>query len=343
MKPSTKWALIFFTISLFVSAANISYSTYNFSEMLKWQIENNLHSLSESKARHVVGFLDEQKEKVELAGKNLILENFLRSEEKSPEDVEIVKQELEEILHGKFMFIHINDAHRNIVLSTNNPLTSLEKISHEEKIGTSEGVSIHMFYASSLKNNILMLTTSIFDTETSETIGSLSAHVNMEELNYILKERENVGKWKTEETYLVNDKGLLLTPSIFLRGDNRGVLTQAVSTPNAQECLEDLGEKGQAAFDAEFEEKKTGDLIFSLSYQGQQIIGTDFPIPELNWCLLAEVGYEEAFADPLKGFVVQSAIFAGAVILVLTLIGFYAGSGLDRKLGRKKKGRRNKR
>lgn len=162
--------------------------------------------------------------------------------------------------------------------------------------------------------------------ENNKLLGYIAIVENMDHLFSIAK--EIVIDYETKESYLVDSERLLISP---LRSGDFDIMVQSVETENVEECIEDLEEKGVEAFEKEFEEKEEGDLRISENYEGNLILGTDFPFPELGWCLLVEVEKEEVINVPLKEIIKNRIYFSVIGVLVLTLIGFFVGDYFDKK------------
>lgn len=137
----------------------------------------------------------------------------------------------------------------------------------------------------------------------NEFVGVIAIKMLPDDLiNVVMKKNS----FKTFETYIINESGYLITPSKFLEGENRGILTQMVDSENSKKCLQDL---------AEGEHKSEGDPIMFVDYRGEDVVGSHHIIPEINWCLLAEIDYSEIWEGKKEGFKI-------AILLLLV------GSGL---------------
>lgn len=116
-------------------------------------------------------------------------------------------------------------------------------------------------------------------------------------------------------TYVIDKDGYLVTPSKFLEGENKGILTQIVDTENTKKCLKDVRDTVSTGKGHELGKE---DPVFFVDYRGIDVIGTHHIIPEMNWCLLAEIDYSVAWEGKKDGFkTVIIILFAGAGIAAL--------------------------
>ena len=97
---------------------------------------------------------------------------------------------------------------------------------------------------------------------------------------------DRTGFGETGEIYLVNKDGYMITPSRFL---NDTFLKQKVDTENTRNCFEDVERFGEQEH-----EHEAG--LFK-NYFGADVLGVHAYLPEMGWCLLAEITEEEAFAS----------------------------------------------
>lgn len=115
-------------------------------------------------------------------------------------------------------------------------------------------------------------------------LGFVAVEIQQEQVNNLI-ELQNISP--ALDLYLINQDYLLLTPSRFLKGENRGVLTQLIKNENSEECFEKLSQIKTANLNlAEFKESKVIIKTY-LEYTGEESLGIYSPIIGPNWCLLA--------------------------------------------------------
>ena len=64
---------------------------------------------------------------------------------------------------------------------------------------------------------------------------------------------------------------------------------------------------------------------------GDMVFGSHSHISKLNWCLIAEIYKEEAIDIPLRDILKRDIFISLVGVFVLTLVGFFIGSYLNKK------------
>jgi len=86
------------------------------------------------------------------------------------------------------------------------------------------------------------------------------------------------------ETYLVDENGILLTQSKFLKNtEDRGVLTQKVDSPIVDMCKKQINDPTL---------KYSEDIHKYVNYLGNNVLGVFEIIPSANWCLISEYNFD---------------------------------------------------
>lgn len=151
----------------------------------------------------------------------------------------------------------------------------------------------------------------------NDLLGTVALISSMEKINDISTEATGLGE--TGDSYIVDDKGRLITPTI--RG-NLDLIIQTVDTENSEECLEDLEEAeelGVSAEELELLEKEEGDLRDFYDYKGDLVHGTDFPISQAGWCLLSEIQDKEIIDAPREEKFIPELLMV-IFLTILTII-----------------------
>jgi len=163
-----------------------------------------------------------------------------------------------------------------------------------------------------------------------EFLGVIVTKMELSTLFDITTDRTGLGE--TGEIYITNKEGYLLTPSRFLEGENKGVLTQRVDTENSKKCLEGLEIYG--AFDERglkrHSEVSEG-TIFE-DYRGEDVLGVHTHIVGQTWCLLAEIDESEALGIAQKKLLIVSLFILFAMSLLYALLIHFAGKFFDTKI-----------
>lgn len=123
----------------------------------------------------------------------------------------------------------------------------------------------------------------------------------------------------TEETYLVNAAGLMLTDSRFEEGL---AFQRLISTTGVENCL--AAGQGSGEY---------------LDYRGQEVLGVYNWIPDFEVCILTEIDRMEAFA-PISEMRKTFVLFSGSLAMVVVLAGLLISGSLTRPLQRLAEGAR---
>lgn len=122
-------------------------------------------------------------------------------------------------------------------------------------------------------NDVRLAITNPLRNEAGEIVGVLGMEVSWKKLKTFVDFPEDVEDGV--EAYLIDSKLFLLTPSRFLKGENKGVFTQVVNTENVERC---------------FDESIGGEPVISfLNYRGVEVFGVNKKILGGKMCLLVEV------------------------------------------------------
>ena len=130
---------------------------------------------------------------------------------------------------------------------------------------------------------------------------------------------ETVGFRESQESYLVDSTGLLISP---LRSREFDVMVQSVESKNFGNCFDEY-------FSRYLEGKEFADYF--LNYKGEEVLGIHREIANIDWCLLTEVAVDEALTVPIRESVKKSIYFSAFGLLVWVLIEFFVKFYLSRR------------
>lgn len=119
---------------------------------------------------------------------------------------------------------------------------------------------------------------------------------------------------ETEESYLVSDENLLLSP---LRLKNFDIFVQSVRTKEVERCFGEFG-SGEKFLDY-------------LDYWGEVVIGASEVIVDLNSCLIVKMHESEAVDVPLREKTMRNLYIYLGIVLALTFVGFFVGRHFDKE------------
>ncbi len=325
-----KLSLIFmlsFLISGLTGSLVLEISSYKTMEnVLREEVEHHLISLTQSKVQVVDSFLENQKKILKIMSDIDSVEEALEKDSPLPKPpIEETINELNELIEANPFFyeIFILDENGIVVVSTNEDFVGENRFSDEYFIGaknTSGAYIKDAYYSETTGGKFIAVSAPVFDDETKEFLGVIVIRISIDELMQLMIDTKGLGE--TEEIILVNREGFFLTPSRFLRGENKGVLTQKIDNENVENCLS-MEEKSMHG---------SHDVIAPfLDYRGEEVVSTHERLKNMDWCLLVELEEKEAIDTPLKSFLTIQIIVSLVFIIIFSLIGFVIGIFFDKK------------
>jgi len=306
----------FLLIGVVGSLIFISYSDASMEELLIQDVEKRLDAVVESKAEQVLNFVDELKVEFDKLYNEELFVRFLRLSSDDPDYNETFHEVLRWLDEGEFFGVGMSNREGIVAAADRRLFIGLD---FSEVKSTKDIVSKGKAYSTfpEIGNAEVGLTYGerIDDPETGEFLGHWGILVQIEELRQSLGAVDEIGE--TAEIYLVSDEFLLLTPSRFLSGKNKGVLLQVIDTENAKKC---------------FNESSIGHNVeIFLDYRGEEVLGVHREIPGAHWCLLMQVDKSEVIDRPLGRLILKNILFSLIGIIILSLIGLFIGKSLDKK------------
>lgn len=293
MKIANKISLSFLGVSMLLACTAAPTFYFIASNSLKNEIEGHLETFVQAKKEHVMTYLEMLRISVKQLSKSVVLENLLKAErENSPniqKEFEIAMLHLKRTKEANpaiYEFLLLDAAGR-VVVSTDQKSIGVDKSNDAFFLGGQKEDHIKdAYYSQSMQENLIAVSCPFLDSRTGELIGVLAARVKLYELDNIMTKGVSLGR--TDEVYLVNKYGYMITPSRFLKGT---FLKQKIDTINFSNCMLDR----YAVKKNNAHSLRHGVIIFR-DYRGRTVLGAHAYIPEMQWCLLAEVDRKEAFA-----------------------------------------------
>ena len=284
MKIGKKISFLFLVVStiLMVITTLIFYIIAR--NILQEKILNHLIATVESRAQFIELILEGYKEDVLTLSVGVSFIDAMDVTKDYTQRIEQVNRRIKNTLqvHPAVSCIRVLKKNGTIIASSHND-AGVDKSIHEIYINGKSGTFIQDVHISEFTGGIVIsIATPIF--LKGEFAGVLVVDFNGKELFEITTNRLGLGK--TGETYLVNENGIIISPSWF---DETALLRQKVDSLNLRYCFE-------YAKGIEIDHEKIA--IFT-NYRGIDVLGTHTYIPDVKWCFLAEIDASEAFA-PLR-------------------------------------------
>ncbi|MDD5108251.1 MAG: ATP-binding protein [Candidatus Omnitrophica bacterium] len=261
---------------------------------LQSAIYSQLGITAEENVRHIETYLELIKISIAQFSKSVVLENFLITLKDAPEgDKEAFGIAMKRLRRTKevnpevYEFLLLDSTGR-IVASSNEHNIGIDKSADIMFTAGQKGLFIKdAYYSEELKERLITTSAPISDSQTGKLLGVLAARVKLSGLDKIALDTGNLSR--TEEVYIVNKYGYMVTPSLFLKDT---FLKQKVDVVDVKNLLLRQGQNTASL-------NRANVVLFS-SYLGVKVLGTYRYIPEMQWYVFAEIDEKEAFAPLVK-------------------------------------------
>lgn len=126
--------------------------------------------------------------------------------------------------------------------------------------------------------------------QSKKIIGAIAFDIELEKIGKLMK--ESVDSGSLDETYLIDQSGMLLSGSEFIGQNNKkGVMIQNIESVGASECLEDLKEFAEIKSNELSVEEHTEEVPMYLNYMGEMVLGAHGYVPSIPGCVISEVQF----------------------------------------------------
>jgi len=305
MKIQRKFQIIALSLLTVVSITCILISRNISTNIIKKQITNNLINTTQSRAEHIKTFLELEKEAINQLSESVVIEQLLLSK-KEEEDYfkkldEVIRRLKYTAQIGKNTYdVFVLDKKGTIIASSDEEDIGKDKSFDPYYLGGKEGVFIKDIYISSHKQRkTITFSAPVFDEKDIIFLGVVVLRVSPEVLFNITTDRTGLGQ--TGEAYLVNKDGYMITPSQFL---DDVILKQKVDLKHSEHS---------EPSDTLLKEK----ISTIEDYRGIEVLSVHTHIPEMGWCLVAEIDTKEAFAPVTQ--LTNTLILIFAIILFIAI------------------------
>ena len=288
---------------------------------LNEQTKSHLETAAHSRADNIETLLKAEKEAINQLSESIVIE-LLLSGNKGDADYtqkhETVTRRLKNTadIRKDIFNILVLDKNGTVIASSDGTDIGTDRSSNPYFLGAKKGAFIKDAYTSSIGENAIAFSAPVFNKEKTVFLGVIVARVTMETLNKITTDRTGLGE--TGEIYLINKDSYMITPSRFKENT---FLKQKIDTENAKTCLEHKKKQTD-------NHKDTGHEATTLhqNYMGRSVLGTHAHIDEMNWCLLAEISEQEAYAPITRLRNTIHAIYFILSILVIAISRHFSGT-----------------
>jgi PAS domain S-box-containing protein len=338
MKIQTKIFYSVFTLIFVTGIVAITSSAIVLKNRIETNIYNHLKDVAVSRAFHIETIFSEHQDIVKV----LATESIFREAVSYPKDakrVATVQQQINELIQvdTHISRIRILDKNGDVIASTHLHL-GIDTVGNAEIFAQGkEDIYIHDIHLSMMTGTkVISISAPIIVKD--EFAGIVIANIEAENRLYqITTDRTGLGE--TGEIYLINKAGYMISPSRFDVMDDTFLKTK-VNSSEARKWFESKKEIGRTQGKKEIgrTHRFAPTEIHSYEdYRGNMVIGTHRAIRLMDWCLLAEIDREEAFA-PVNRLIQVMVSFFMLLLAFSTLLVFFISKSISRPIVKLHKG-----
>ncbi|MEA1945477.1 MAG: cache domain-containing protein [Euryarchaeota archaeon] len=297
MNIRTKFLAVMLSLVLITGMAAILIGRTVSTSIIKEQIGNHLETTAQSRAHHIETVLAEYEQETEMLATGIPFRNAVDKSNNHTECIEMANLRINSTIqsHKDISRIRILD-NNGIVIASSDADVGYDKSTSEIFLKGEEETYIGDIHTSVFTGEDVLSVASpiLVDGKFS---GVIIVNFDAEEIFEITTDRTGLGE--TGDIYLINREGYMVTPSRFISD----TLPKSDVDP---EYFVGTGNHKPAA-------------ALYRNYRGLDVIGAHAPIPAMDWCLVAEIDEEEAFAPVARLTATMFSVFA-ALLLVGTVI-----------------------
>ncbi len=330
MKIGNKISSSFFLVALILISISASIFYITARSNLENAIFSYLKTACSSRAHHIQTFLQMEKAAIAQLSESVVFEKFLQIDSRHPdygERFNIAMTRLKKTKEaGRDVYeVFVVNADGKIAASSDTAKIGLDRSTDTYFSEAKSSPFIKDAYYSKITGKeSLAFSAPITDEGTGKFLGVVVAKVSMEVLNSITIDGTGLGK--TGEVYLVNKDWYMITPSRFKKDT---FLRLNIDIEGARKYLEDYREFGTKLHEH--------DPFVYADYRGGKVLGTLDYIPEMQWCLLAEIDEKEALA-PLAKMRLLFVLVIFLVPITAWLMGIFVSKLITKPIHKLRKG-----
>ncbi|RKZ87388.1 MAG: hypothetical protein DRR19_13725, partial [Candidatus Parabeggiatoa sp. nov. 1] len=314
MKIQTKISSIIFALILATGIVTIATTAFVSKQLIEADIYDHLENIAISRASHVETLFVEHQDVVEILATESTFVEAATNPNTQP--VALLQKRINNIaqVDEHISRIRVLDKNGDVLVSTHSHL-GIDTAGNAEIFAYGKaGIYIRDIHISTMTGTkVFSISTPIIVKD--ELVGIVIANIEVENRLYqITTNRTGLGN--TGEIYLINKDGYMITPSRF---QENTFLSQKVNSLEARECF-GLSEEKHAVEPDSYKD-----------YRGELVIGTHRAIEGMDWCLLAEIDAEEAFA-PVNKQLQLMALFFILLLGVSSLVAFFTAKNITRPI-----------
>ena len=303
MKIQRKFQIIALLLLTAVSITCILISRNISTNIIKQQITNNLINTTQSRAKHIETLLEQYRELTKMVSTGVAFRDALNENIAQTQRIDFVNQRIKTMVETQEEISRIRVLDKEgIIIASSHEDTAIDKNTHEIFLIGKERIFIGDLHLSSFTHKyVLSISTPIL--LNNQFAGVLVINFDVDkELFKITTDRAGLGE--SGEAYLVNKDGYMISPSRFI---DEVILKQKVDL----EHIEGINHT-ESSFALL---RKVADIV--TDYRGIEVLSAHTHLPEMDWCLIAQIDTQEAFAPVTQ--LTNSLLLMFIIILFIAL------------------------
>ena len=289
MNIRTKFLAVMVSLVLITGMTAILIGRTVSTSIIEEQVSNNLETTAQSRANHIGTVLGEYDQGTALLSVEGVFRDVVDESKNHTRSIGAANLRINSAIqaHEAISGIRVMDKNGAVVVSSHADAKSDENVSELFRIENGKICVINPSTSVFTGDDIIRVATPIMVDD--EFAGVIFVDFDAEKIFKIATDRTGLGE--TGEIYILNRDGYMITPARFID-----------DTPPKQDV-------GHENFNS------TSAAALYTNYRDADVLRAYAPIPAMDWCLVAEIDEEEAFASVARLTATMFSVFAGLLLL----------------------------
>jgi len=319
MKLQKRFSIIMVSLLIIIAITSILISRNISTNIIKQQITNNLINTVQSRAMRIETLLGQYKELTKMIATGVAFRDALNKNITQAQRIDFVNRRIKTMIKSREEISRIRVLDKEgIIVASSHKETGIDKSIHEIFLKGKEGVFIGDLHLSSFTHkHVLSISAPIVLNNQFAGVSVINFDVDKELFKVTT---DHTGLGQTGEVYLVNKDGYMISPSRFI---DDVILKQKVDLTHIQEA-EDIGYQDISLEDV---------IVVNKNYRGVNSLIMHIHIPNMGWCLVAEIGTKEAFS-PITQLTNTLLLIFAIFLFIAMFISIFISRSITRPLRR---------
>jgi len=289
MNIRTKFLAVMVSLVLITGMTAILIGRTVSTSIIEEHVSNNLETTAQSRANHIGTVLGEYDQETALLSVEGVFRDVVDESKNRTRSIEAANLRIISAIqaHDAISGARIIDKNGIVVVSSHADTKSDENVSGLFRIENGKIFAVNPSTSVFTGDDIIRVATPIL--VDGEFSGVIFVDFDAEKIFKIATDR--TGLEETGEIYILNRGGYMITPSRFIDG-----------TPPKQDV------------DPEYFGSTSAAALYT-NYRDVDVLRAYAPIPAMDWCLVAEIDEEEAFASVARLTATMFLVFVGLLLL----------------------------